>query len=351
MPDQASTLALPVLDLARLEAGAAEYARLLAELRRVARHIGFFYVEGHGIDAGLQQRVLSAARHFFALPEAEKRAIEMVNSPHFRGYTRAGCEITRGRPDWREQLDVGSERLALPRAAGLPAWARLHGPNQWPSSLPELRPLLLQYQEQATRLAVRLLRLFAQALGQPADAFDGLIGEAPGQLVKIIRYPGREATEDDQGVGPHKDSGLVTVLLQDVEAGLQVETDAGWIDAPPRPGSYVINIGELLELASGGYLRATVHRVVAPRAGRERLSVAFFLGARLDATVEPIVLPETLACDVRGITQDPLNPLYFEVGRNYLKGRLRSHPDVARQHHADLLTDEERSAHLPASPY
>jgi isopenicillin N synthase-like dioxygenase len=126
-------------------------------------------------------------------------------------------------------------------------------------------------------------------------------------------------------------------LLQDTQGGLQVETADGWIDVTPRPGTFVVNIGELLELASDGYLRATLHRVVAPPAGVERISVAFFLGARLDATVPLLHLPPALAAQARGPESDPKNPLFRSVGQNYLKGRLRSHPDVARRHHADLL--------------
>ena len=145
------------------------------------------------------------------------------------------------------------------------------------------------------------------------DAVDDLIGDAPGQLVKIIRYPVRESTPDDQGVGPHKDSGLVTVLLQDALGGLQVEAEDGWIDVPPLPDTYVVNIGELLELASNGYLRATVHRVVTPPGRSDRLSVAFFLGARLDATVTVLDLPDELARDSHDVTHDPLNPLFHEV--------------------------------------
>jgi isopenicillin N synthase-like dioxygenase len=106
---------------------------------------------------------------------------------------------------------------------------------------------------------------------------------------------------------------------------------------PPRAGTFVINIGELLELASDGYLRATMHRVVTPPAGIERISAAFFLGARLDATVPLLQLPPALAAHARGPERDPQNPLFREVGLNYLKGRLRSHPDVALRHHADLI--------------
>ncbi|MFX8681236.1 2OG-Fe(II) oxygenase family protein, partial [Acinetobacter baumannii] len=76
-------------------------------------------------------------------------------------------------------------------------------------------------------------------------------------------------------VGAHKDSGLLTLLLQDRQRGLQVETAEGWIDAEPLAGSFVVNIGELLEMASDGYLRATLHRVVTPPAGTDRISVAF----------------------------------------------------------------------------
>lgn len=327
---------LPTLDLRGFAAGATERSAFLRALRDAAREFGFFYLTGHGIAADLVTDVLGLARRFFALPEHEKLAIEMINSPHFRGYNRAGLEYTRGKPDWREQIDIGAEGEALPFDPSAPAWTRLHGPNQWPAALPELKPVLLRYQEEVTALAIRVLRAFAAALDQPETVFEPIYTPAPHRLLKIIRYPGRSATEGDQGVGAHKDSGFVTILLQDKVAGLQVEGERGWIDAPPVPGAFVVNIGEILELASNGYLRANVHRVVSPPADRDRLSVAFFLGANLDATVPLLALPPALA-ESRGITQDPLNPLFREVGKNYLKSRLRSHPDVARRHHADLL--------------
>jgi isopenicillin N synthase-like dioxygenase len=135
--------------------------------------------------------------------------------------------------------------------------------------------------------------------------------------------------------------GLITLLLQDDQEGLQVETPGGWSDVPPRAGTFVINIGELLELASDGYLRATMHRVITPPSGIERISAAFFLGARLDATVPLLYLPPTLATHAGGPEHDPQNPLFREVGLNYMKGRLRSHPDVAQRHHADLLESEK----------
>jgi isopenicillin N synthase-like dioxygenase len=304
---------LPILDFSRFDAGPAERAVFLREVRDVATEQGFFYLTGHGIAEELIRDVLNLSRRFFDLPERDKLAVEMVNSPHFRGYNRAGLEHTRGKPDWREQIDIGAEREALSLDSAAPAWTRLQGPNQWPEALPELKPVVLRYQAEVTNLAIRILRAFAGALEQPENVFEPIYTPAPNQLLKIIRYPGRSAAESDQGVGAHKDSGFVTVLLQDKIAGLQVEGEDGWIDAPPIAGTFIINIGEILELASNGYLRANVHRVVSP-------------------------------------PQDPLNPLFRDVGKNYFKSRLRSHPDVARRHHADLLDPAAKQPEI-ASAY
>lgn len=328
---------LPVLDLARYTSSA-ERDAFLADLRHAARDIGFFYLINHGVDDALQNAVQREARRFFALTEAQKEQVAMIHSPHFRGYNRAASEITRGQPDWREQFDIGAERPALLLSDSDPRWRRLQGPNLWPDALPTLKPALLDWQRAMTSMALRLLRAFAEALQLPADAFDALYGSKPNEHIKLIRYPGQHATQSAQGVGAHKDSGFLSFLLQDEQKGLQVEVAPDrWIDAAPLAGSFVVNIGELLELATNGYLRATVHRVVSPPADRERLSIAFFLGAQLEANVPLYTLPPHLAEEARGPESDPLNPLLRDVGWNYLKGRLRSHPDVAERYYRDVL--------------
>src|SRR6185437_3687839 len=166
--------AIPMLNLAEFASDAARRAAFLAQLRAAAREVGFFYLAGHGVAPDLQRELLAVSRRFFALPEADKLAIEMVNSPHFRGYNRVAWERTRGMPDWREQIDIGPERAALPRTPDLPAWARLQGPNQWPAALPQLRPLVLRWQTAALAVLARLMRAFAAALGQPEDALEPL---------------------------------------------------------------------------------------------------------------------------------------------------------------------------------
>ncbi|WP_176396483.1 isopenicillin N synthase family dioxygenase [Yersinia frederiksenii] len=341
----ASTHSLPLLDLALLNGSETDRQAFLADLRHAARDIGFFYLTGHGIDPTLLEQIQTLSRQFFALPDEEKLAVAMVNSPHFRGYNRAAAELTRGQPDWREQFDIGAERTPLPQTLETPRWAQLQGPNQWPAALPELKPALLQWQREMTGMALRLLRAFALALDLDENAFDELYGDKPNEHIKLIRYPGRETTQSGQGVGAHKDSGFLSFLLQDKQRGLQVEVEEGrWIDAVPQPGTFVVNIGELLELASNGYLRATVHRVETPPAGTDRLSIAFFLGVRLDAVVPLYQLPAAIAAEARGPASDPQNPLFRDVGLNYLKGRLRSHPDVASRHYPGVIASSETTS-------
>lgn len=334
----ATTPALPILDLSLLNGSTSDRQNFLSQLRHAAREIGFFYLINHGVNPELQQAVQDEARRFFALPDDEKQKVAMIHSPHFRGYNRAASELTRGKPDWREQFDLGAERQALPTGANQPGWHRLQGPNLWPQSRPELKPTLLQWQSEMTAVALKLLRTFAQALGLPAKSFDALYGSKPNEHIKLIRYPGLQAAMGNQGVGAHKDSGFLSFLLQDKQKGLQVEvTPDNWVDAVPLAGSFVVNIGELLELATNGYLRATVHRVISPPPDKERLSIAFFLGAQLDAVVPVYALPPELAREAYGPESNPENPLLRDVGWNYLKGRLRSHPDVAERYYPDVL--------------
>ena len=328
---------LPVLDLSELDGGPDAARRFRDALRAATHEVGFFYLTGHGVPAQLQRRLLEAARAFFALPEAAKLAIENVKSPQFRGYTRVGGERTQGAVDWREQIDVGPERPAVTDPDAADYW-RLEGPNLWPEELPELRVVLTEWEELLRGIAGRLLRAWAESLGAPADAFDPAFGEHPSTLIKVVRYPGRDEPTPQQGVGAHKDAGVLTLLwVEPGKGGLQVEKDGEWIDAPPLPGAFVVNIGELLEYASDGYLKATVHRVVSPRAGEERISIPFFYNTALDKAIPLLELPPALAAQARGVTRDPSNPISGVLGENALKSRLRAHPDVAAIHHADLL--------------
>lgn len=323
MSNVGSVTALPIVDLK------AESDRLRSGLRRAAHEVGFFYLAGHGVPASLVNRLLGAARRLFALPPADKDAIAMVRSPHFRGYTRMGGELTRGEVDWREQIDIGPERPPV-GGPGRPDYLWLQGPNQWPAALPELPGIIAEWDAALAQVSRTLLRHWAASLGSPPEIFDAAFAGRPATLIKIVRYPARAASP--QGVGAHKDSGVLTLLLAEPGSrGLQVRRGDRWVDVAPLDGAFVVNIGELLEVATSGYLRATEHRVNLAGASAERISVPYFFNPALDAQLPVLSLPAALARRAQP-APDPTDPIHSVYGRNAWKSRLRAHPDVAAAH-------------------
>ena len=332
---------LPVLDVTafRADPTSADGQRFVDDLRAACHGPGFVYLTGHGVDAELESALWSASRAFFELDEAERRSLAIENSPAFRGYTILGDERTQGRSDWRDQLDLGPEQEA-PAADAVPAWLRLRGPNQWPPSLPTMKPAVLSWMEQMDALGLTMLRALALGLGQPMDHFDpGFVPDSDVHL-KIIRYPAQDTAADTgQGVGLHHDSGLLSFILQDDVGGLQVQLGERMVDAEPIPDTYIMNLGEMFQTATSGYLRATPHRVESPPPGVTRHSIAYFVNPRVETVFEPLTLPPALAAEApgqadHGMVDDPVHPLF---GENNLKIRLRAHPDVAARHYADVL--------------
>jgi isopenicillin N synthase-like dioxygenase len=325
---------IPILKLSLSDGSDADRKQFISSLKEAAHDVGFFYLSEHGVSPVLLAEVRDLTAKFFSLSEKEKLAISMINSPHFRGYNRAGNEMTNGKADWREQFDIGAEREPYTLTDQDPIWMGLHGYNQWPASLPKMKDTLIAYNQMLTHISLKLLRGLAAGLGLPENAFDQIYGETPNEHIKLIRYPHCKAATDTQGVGAHKDSGLLTLILQDDNKGLQVKNnEEKWIDVLPVKDTFVVNLGELLELATNGYLKATIHQVLAPANSTDRVSIAYFLGASLDSVVPVFTLPKELTSTPSFIETDPENPLLRDVGLNYMKGRLRSHPDVARKYY------------------
>ena len=333
---------LPVLDISTLRQDRSGLAadRFIATLRDVLHHVGFAHVVGHGIDPDLEENLKLQARAFFALPPAEREALAIGNSAAFRGYTILGDEQTAGARDWRHQLDFGPEQEA-PRT-NRPAYLRLRGPNQWPAGLPGLAPVALAWLEATLELGLDIMRAIARGLGLPADHFDGFFLPNHDLHAKLIHYPAVDGVEH-QGVGRHHDSGLLTFILQDEVPGLQVEIDGEMKTIKPMPGAYVMSLGAMLQSATSGYLRATPHRVLSPRDGRDRLSAALFFNPSFESEFGPLPLPADLESSARPDMVDLKGEAIHTVfGENNLKVRLRSHPDVAAMHYADVLDEVRR---------
>lgn len=322
---------LPVIDISPLRApepGEA-LARTVAQIDAACREFGFFYAEGHGIADALFERLESASRQFFALPEDEKARIAMARGGSaWRGWFPLGGELTSGLPDGKEGLYLGEELgPGDPRVqAGWP----LHGANLWPEAIPALRAAVEDYMAAAIRAAATLVRGMALALGLSSDHFSARLTRHPTLLFRIFCYPPDDPSAEAPGfgVGEHSDYGLLTLLGQDLLGGLEVRTRDGWIDVPPRGRALVINIGDMFERLTLGRYRSAPHRVVN-RSGKLRYSYPLFFDPDFAASVEPLPLTdETVQAGARWDGVD----LHAPIGTygDYLIGKVgKVFPELA----------------------
>lgn len=243
--------ALPVIDIAPLLTAGQDRQAVAGAIGAACREHGFFYVSGHGVPPALIARLDAASRRFFALPEPVKNEISMERGGRaWRGYFPVGGELTSGRPDLKEGVYFGAEEP--------PGAVPLHGPNLFPAQVPELRDAVLEYLRAMTGVGQAVMGGIALSLGLAEDYFRTGYTADPTILFRIFHYPPGQADDPDTwGVGEHTDYGLLTLLLQDGNGGLQVRTATGWIEAPPVPGTFVCNIGDMLDKLTGGQYRST----------------------------------------------------------------------------------------------
>jgi isopenicillin N synthase-like dioxygenase len=154
----------------------------------------------------------------------------------------------------------------------------------WPA-LPGFRDVVARYYAAVFELGQRLLRGFALALELPETFFDRFVTAPPSQL-RMLHYPANPGAEVKVGIGAHTDYECFTILLP-TTPGLEVMNGAGeWIDAPPRAGCFVVNIGDTLEMWTNGALTATSHRV--RKVSEERFSFPLFFSCDYDVEVQPL---------------------------------------------------------------
>lgn len=291
--------AIPIIDFAGVRAHDLAAMRAAArEVHRACTGVGFFYIAAHGVPSEVIETAAKAAKQFFAFPPEAKRTVA-ANANH-RGFHAKGDALMYGatKPDAKEFYSIGLELGADDPSvrAGEP----LRGPNNWPAFMPDLRPALYRYFEEMGACGADLLRVVALSLGLEETFFEPCYTK-PLQRTQIIYYPPQPPAPvaDQFGVAPHSDYGCITLLWQDDNGGLQV-MNAGsksWIDAPPIPGTLVINVGDLLARWTNGRFSSTQHRVIN-RSGRERYSIATFFDPNFSTVIDPRELG-TVAADCR----------------------------------------------------
>jgi isopenicillin N synthase-like dioxygenase len=278
---------VPVIDITPLVAG--EQARSTVKaIGAACRDVGFFYVRGHGVARQTVHALQHQARRYFELP-LEARMTHVVDDT-LRGYLpldyRSYEGESRAATSHQEGFWIGRD---APRDASRP----LDAPNRWPEAQPELRTAMINYFCAAQALSMVLIRAFALAL-DIAPATLAAAFARPNSRLKLNHYPPQPNPSDLSNIGvvPHSDSGAFTVLWQDDRGGLEIQSKNGdWVGAPPIDDTFVINIGNIMQIWAAGHFASTPHRVIN-RSGEERYSIPLFVNPDHTALISPIRGPQ-----------------------------------------------------------
>ena len=287
--------ATPLLDPTSSAALVTETAR---QIDAACTTIGFFAVTGHGVTDQVIAELYTAAYAFFDLPADQKLRVRRPRPEQNRGYIPPGDETLArlaGRetpPDRKELFAIGPFDLPdQPYFTGPAAYPNL-APNLWPHHPATLRPAMQAYWRALERLARALCAGYATALGLPRNYFDNRTDRHVSQL-RLMHYPApsEPPLPGQLRAGEHTDLGMMTLLTSDnAVGGLQVRRrDGRWVDAPVTPGTFVVNLGDMMMRWTNDRWISTPHRVVNPPQASEsvsrRLSVGMFFIPNYDAEI------------------------------------------------------------------
>lgn len=283
---------IPTIDLNKID------KESLAVIDRACQEHGFFKVSGHGLNDDIDE-MFESIQAFFATPREVKRSVYRGAGQAFGYYDK---ELTKQKRDLKEVFDYhgqeGTVLLGSDQSSGF--WPSQADCQNAEFGLSNFEAILKRFYGQQTLLAERITQLLSQALGQDAGALDDLFGDKHTSTARLNHYPGKEilpASEQDASVelnelalGEHTDPNGVTVLYQDSVGGLQAYSNtAGWIDVPPEPYTFVINIGDIMQAWSNDRYKAALHRVRKIPSSTPRISFTLFHMPKNGTTIESIV--------------------------------------------------------------
>jgi len=292
---------IAVIDIKPFLDGTAEgKATVAAAVDEACRSLGFLIIKGHGVDPELIEAMRTVSKAYFDLPVEEKMKLKMP-SDRYRGYTPMGAEGLAASldeatpPDLKESFSIGPVDVPDDAYHRGPAAGTFFAPNMWPAAVPEMPAIYSAYYREMERLAFNLMRSFALGLGLEETAFDDKVDRHISNF-SVIHYPvpTEPPLPGQLRAGAHTDYGSMTILYRDnAPGGLQVESLRGeWIDVPDIPGTFVVNLGDLMAEWTNDRWRSTMHRVVNPPldagAAADRISMPFFHQPNYDALIECI---------------------------------------------------------------
>ncbi len=282
---------IPVIDYGPYLAGEkGALGPLAAEVAQACETVGFFYALNHGVSDELIAAAFAASRRFHALPLTRKLALRLNDNNI--GYLPVNASVQGAstvhkatKPNQNESFFISHDRAAdhPDVVVGKP----LRGRNQWPAALPEIRADMMAYFNALGAMCDRMLPPFAVALGQPADFFTPYFADEAHATLRFLHYPPQDTVEDNLfGQGPHTDNSFMTALARTEVPGLAVRLPSGeWFAPPIIPGSFLINLGNIMRRWSNDRFLLTPHGVLN-ESGTDRYSMAYFHSPNPERVIE-----------------------------------------------------------------
>lgn len=289
---------VPMIDLARARSSDAEFDAVARQIDEANQHVGFLAVVNHGVPQTLLDDMYDVTAEFFDLPMDER--LSVLGSRHTsRGYIppkQRALARTRGIETPADLVELFS--IGLPEVPDDPWFRRAQdlgyfAANRWPERPARFREIWESYYREMRTLAFELMQLFAVALGLEKNWFDDKVDRPISNLFANHYPPLTAVPEPGQiRVGEHTDYGSLTLLYQsDAVGGLEVLLDDVWCPIEPIPGSFVVNIGDLMARWTNDRWISTLHRVQNPTISgpaSRRISFPFFCQPNYDAVIETL---------------------------------------------------------------
>lgn len=300
--DAVNTGHIPIIDIGPSFINDATHLNVAEEVALACESLGFLIVTGHGVAESTISDMVETSVAFFS-QSIQSRIKSMPPNPYiFRGYFPSEASALAASLDIQTPGDL-CEVFCINRfddeedakKAGMkPGLESFFAANIWPADISDFEQAWITYYLEMEKLAGHLLSLMAVALGLDKNWFVPFCDQHTTNLVANY-YPAQisEPLPGQLRRGAHTDYGSLSILYQTHDSGgLQVQTvDGGWLNVPYVPGSYVINLGDLLAVWTNDRWKSTMHRVVNPprtNANESRLSTVFFHQPNFDANIECI---------------------------------------------------------------
>jgi isopenicillin N synthase-like dioxygenase len=291
---------IPVIDYGPCFAGEpGALQRLAQDVRHACEKVGFFYALNHGVPQDTIDRGFAASRRFQGLPLEEKLNLRLnqnnIGYMPMNASVQAASTVHKAtKPNQNESFFISYDRPGdhPDVIAGIP----LRGRNQWPDSLPGLRGDMNAYFQALHAMCDRMLPAFAGALEMPADFFSSYFANECHANLRFLHYPPQEDTSENTfGTAPHTDNSFMTALARTDVPGLAIRLPTGeWFPPPVIPGTFLINLGNIMRRWSNNRFLSTPHGVIN-ESGTDRYSIAYFHSPNPDVTIE--CLPSCVSVD------------------------------------------------------